>query len=1457
MKMEQEKVTIPKFTGSDFPVWKAKIEAIIIDRGLEAAILNNRPVIAASATQESKDAVKLEIESFDKKEKAVRSLLLQALDNKHARLVLSCRNCREMWTRLIDVHSQKSAANKMVLQSQFYDLKMKHDESVQDFVSRAEYVYQQLLEIGVAIDEATLVNRIVTGLPKRYITFMSSWSTMDRTNHTIAVLLPRLMAEESLLNKFKQVESGVAMMGISKKNKRFKRFNKNKKFNKNQNNSNKHKTNGPKGNNSQKRKGSCYICKKEDHWADKCPNKKSTNKNNGSGSATIADGYETTSYACMVDTEDSDNNYNVLKNQLTICSFVKPIDDYDNDASKYNGNHDIAICNYSNKENLNSSEVWHLDSGASEHMTYDDKNLYDIKTLDYTKPVMFANGNQGRGMAVGKINVIATDEDPPTKLILKNVLYVPECKRKLVSLSALGDAGHHGNWDKTTVSVYSKSNIHLFDAKRSGKLYQVNFNEVNYGYANNATSKVDDLTLWHQRFGHVNKKALKRMVTNQSVNGMNCSLIEDRRNNTDRVDCHSCALGKQPRKHFPNRTTPRATTVGRRVHVDLCGPVGVPTLSGCKYFVLFKDEFSTYRIIYFVKTKDEVFDCVRKCYARITAETNKVVKELVSDCGSELISKRTQEFLLSKSVIHTVAAPYTPQQNGLIERDNRTVIEAGRTMLFHRKLPEKLWGEAVNTAVYLLNRSVNVISGNETPFERYFGNKPNCGHLRIFGSIAFMKMQEKKRSGYQKKLEPRAKKTILVGYDRDYTYRVYDPLDDKIIITRDVNIDETLSIKLNDTEPTYEEINILLSNINDNTVEVDNDNSISSLSEDEETFADAHGSPHLGEESMNISLETRDNQFDQPSSSANQDEPSSHAPSTSTNTNTQSNQTSKQTTSKTKEVIPTRTIMTRSKAKEQSSTPSNLDYAEALLTYGNEPLTYREAITCDESIEWKKAMDDEYNSLLKNNTWVITNLPSGRKPIKCMWIYKLKYKVDGSIDRYKARLVAKGYSQKAGIDYQETFSPVVRLDSVKLILSMVSYYNLNMIHIDIKTAFLYGKLVEEIYMEQPQGYEKDRNKVCLLKKSLYGLKQAPRVWNKCFVDFLKKFELKPLVTDSCILTRQPTKADNKILIAAIYVDDGLICSNDNKLEIAVIDHLKKAFEITIMDPKCFVGLQIQRDRKNKTIFINQSHYVEKILERFNMKNCSTRTTPLDINLKLCLKGSTDDVESKNVDVPYREAIGSLMYLMIGTRPDIAFAINLLSRYSNNPKLAHWKALKRVLQYVSETKNLGILYEGKDLPQLKCYVDSDYAACIDTRRSTCGFVISINGGSIIWKSTKQKTVATSTVEAEFTAASLACKEILWCRQLLKELNWQQTNPTEVFIDNQGAIKLIVNNKVHPKTKHVDVQYMFIREVVESNQISVSYVRSENQLADILTKALPRDKHINLRKSLSVVEYNRKQ
>lgn len=270
-------------------------------------------------------------------------------------------------------------------------------------------------------------------------------------------------------------------------------------------------------------------------------------------------------------------------------------------------------------------------------------------------------------------------------------------------------------------------------------------------------------------------------------------------------------------------------------------------------------------------------------------------------------------------------------------------------------------------------------------------------------------------------------------------------------------------------------------------------------------------------------------------------------------------------------------------------------------------------------------MDEEYESLLKNKTWILTKLPSGRKPITTKWVYKLKRKVDGSIERYKARLVARGFSQRAGLDCKETFSPVVRLDSIRLILAIAAQEDLELVHFDVRTAFLHGLVEEEIYMLQPEGYEVDGDVVCKLVKSLYGLKQASRAWNTCFVKFLKKFDLIPLQKDSCILVRK-SSMDKVTLMIAIYVDDGLACSSSKSLLKEVIAYLKMRFEISIMDPKCFVGLEIQRDRVKRTLTINQGYYISRIIKRFNMSNAKPASTPADINLKLTKLGGPDGEE---------------------------------------------------------------------------------------------------------------------------------------------------------------------------------------------------------------------------------------
>lgn len=515
-----------------------------------------------------------------------------------------------------------------------------------------------------------------------------------------------------------------------------------------------------------------------------------------------------------------------------------------------------------------------------------------------------------------------------------------------------------------------------------------------------------------------------------------------------------------------------------------------------------------------------------------------------------------------------------------------------------------------------------------------------------------------------------------------------------------------------------------------------------------------------------------------------------------------------------------------------------------------EPISFEEAVNSKDANQWIQAMENEYDSLIKNDTWSLTTLPEGRNLIKNKWIYKVKLRIDGSVDRYKARLVVKGCSQREGVDYSETFSPVARLDSIRLILALAAENDLEMSHIDVKTAFLYGNIEEDIYMDEPQGFETNSGMVCKLQKSLYGLKQAPRAWNACFTNFLKHYGLEPIKSDPCIMIRKDTEST---LIIGLYVDDGLICCKDKNTLDDILSNLKSRFDISIMDPQCFLGLQLTRNREDKSIHINQEFYIKKVIERFQMNNANGISTPFDSNLKLSKDGTDDGEDHETIRVPYRQAIGSLMYAMVGCRPDIAYSVNFLAKFSEQPKSSHWNAIKRILRYLIDTKDYGLRYSGScEYPsELVCYVDSDFAGDIDTRRSTAGYLLMYNGSPLFWKSTRQQTVAMSTTEAEFVAVSLAVRDILWLRQALNELGQEQLGPTEVFVDNQSALKLIANNQIHSRTKHIDVKHMFIREKQANGEIDCIYKNTDEQIADICTKALAKDRYIKLRELMGMV------
>ena len=440
--------------------------------------------------------------------------------------------------------------------------------------------------------------------------------------------------------------------------------------------------------------------------------------------------------------------------------------------------------------------------------------------------------------------------------------------------------------------------------------------------------------------------------------------------------------------------------------------------------------------------------------------------------------------------------------------------------------------------------------------------------------------------------------------------------------------------------------------------------------------------------------------------------------------------------------------------------------AYALPVVDDIPITYQEAMQSLESDKWKSAMDEEMQSLRKNNTWELAQLPKGKRAIGCKWVFAKK---DGSPSkkdiRYKARLVAKGYAQKEGIDYNDVFSPVVKHSSIRILLALVAQLNLELAQLDVKTAFLHGELEEEIYMTQPEGYTDagGRNWVCKLNKSLYGLKQSPRQWYKRFDSFMRRQKYTRSKYDNCVYLQK--LHDGSFIYLLLYVDDMLIASKSQNEIDKLKAQLNQEFEMKDLgEAKKILGMEISRDRQRGKLCLNQKQYLKKVLQCFGVnENTKHVSTPLASHLKLSaqLSPKTEDEREYMAKVPYANAVGSLMYAMVCTRPDISQAVGVVSRYMHDPGKGHWQAVKWILRYLRKTVDVGLIFEQDEaLGQFVVgYVDSDFAGDLDKRRSTTGYLFTLAKAPVSWKSTLQSTVAVSTTEAEYMAVTEAVKEAI--------------------------------------------------------------------------------------------------
>lgn len=511
-------------------------------------------------------------------------------------------------------------------------------------------------------------------------------------------------------------------------------------------------------------------------------------------------------------------------------------------------------------------------------------------------------------------------------------------------------------------------------------------------------------------------------------------------------------------------------------------------------------------------------------------------------------------------------------------------------------------------------------------------------------------------------------------------------------------------------------------------------------------------------------------------------------------------------------------------------------------------MTFREATShSTRGKEWEKAIMDEYNSIMRNNTWKLVPRPTNRQVITCKWVFKHKKDQFGRITRLKARLVARGFSQVYGIDYLDTYAPVAKLASIRILFAIAAAFDLEIHQMDVITAFLANTLHEEIYMEQPEGFTDDEHEmdmVCELGKSLYGLKQSARLWNQKLDRYLRKIGFFQTNADHCVYVNK-----NSGVIVALWVDDLIIFGNDLVGVELLKSQLKLKFEMKDMgELRYFLGIQVHRDRTEKMLQIFQRGYVNMILERFGMQNSAPVSTPIATGTKLVKTTET----STTTDLKqYQSNVGSQMYAMLCTRPDLAYAISQISQFSSNPSTIHESAAKRVLRYLNGTRNFGITFNGSRGLILEGYSDADWGAGED-RKSISGYVFTLGGGAISWSSKKQATTALSTTEAEYIALVQSAKESIWIQGLLQELGYTAVNSNIIYGDNQGSIALANNPEYHARTKHIDIQYHFIRECVQNNKVALKYCPTADMVADGMTKALPKEKHLDLLTKMGVGE-----
>ena len=704
------------------------------------------------------------------------------------------------------------------------------------------------------------------------------------------------------------------------------------------------------------KKFTCHYCKKPGHFARDCYKKKADARSKQQKmSANIA---EMKSNDVMNDVEKSED-------------MKEP------EIALFSGNH--------------NNNDWWIDSGASQHMSPNKKEMDDYTNFKKPLQIRIADNTILFAYGKGNLRVLVFDGKEKLNIMLKEVLYVPKLRNKLLSLPSMTEKAVEVQFKGQSCKLVIDDKVYSIGHKH-GKLYKLNV-EPEHSCCFGSADECNDLTLWHNRYGHLGYDNLKLLSDKSMVDGMDLKSKEK----ADQ-ECKACAFGKQTRQSFPKKSSHQSTQLLELIQSDVCGPMNVASVGASRYFVTFIDDFSRYNAVYFMKNKSEVLDKFKEFVAVSENQTGKKVKRLRADNGGEYTSGEFKKYCKNHGILQEATIPYTPQQNGVSERMNRTIMDAVRSMLHHGGLPKRFWAEAVATVVYIRNRSPTSCLKEKTPYEIWHGEKPNVNNLKVFGCNALVHVPDEKRS----KLDKKSVECVFVGYPSGTKgYKLYNLETKQMIRSRDVIFMENSfgndllhneeNRELYTTEKNSESAALKFENV----VEENNVNA-------DEDHAQAEPEPEIVQRRSQRNI-----------------------------------------------VAPDR---------YGCITGDWWNYASLATTDSDEPKNITEAFNSKNGKQWRHATDDEYNSLIKNNTWELVDLPDQKNVVGCKWLFKLKRNADGSVSRYKSRLVAQGFTQQEGEDYDEIFAPVAKYNSIRSVLAIANQLDMDIHQMDVKTAFLYSNL---------------------------------------------------------------------------------------------------------------------------------------------------------------------------------------------------------------------------------------------------------------------------------------------------------------------------------------------------------------------------------------------------------------